>query len=135
MHLRETLAAGGATISDTLHIVWTAIEVPLMILAMAFGAACFGKQFRDYSIASIVCMVTFGVLTGTQSGNIDLNLPTPWIGVWERLSIGAFLLWTVVVATRLLRARRRRQSSSRRSATSSPRRPIRCTFTRSGAIE
>ena len=30
---------------------------------------------------------------------------TPWIGVWERINIGVFLLWIVVLATALLRAR------------------------------
>ena len=33
------------------------------------------------------------------------NLPTPWIGVWERINIGVFLLWVVVLATMLLSAR------------------------------
>lgn len=118
MHLRETLAAGGGTISDTLHIVWTAIEAPLMMLAIAFGATVFGREFRDYSIATIVAMVTFGALTGTHAGNVDLNLPTPWIGVWERLGIGAFMLWMIAFATCLIRIEGRRSSSIRRGSAS-----------------
>jgi len=32
------------------------------------------------------------------------NLPTPWMGVWERINIGVFLLWVSVLAIALLRA-------------------------------
>jgi hypothetical protein len=31
------------------------------------------------------------------------NLPTPLIGVWERINIGVFLLWVVMLAIALLR--------------------------------
>src|SRR6476469_6010939 len=41
MHQREVLATGGATISDTLHIVFTMITIPLMLLAMGFGSPAF----------------------------------------------------------------------------------------------
>jgi hypothetical protein len=34
---------------------------------------------------------------------IAADLPTPWVGVWERINVGAFLLWVVVLATALLR--------------------------------
>lgn len=37
MHLRDVLAAGGGTLSDTLHIALGAATVVLMLLAMAFG--------------------------------------------------------------------------------------------------
>ena len=30
--------------------------------------------------------------------------PTPWVGVWERISIAAFMGWIAVLATALLRA-------------------------------
>jgi hypothetical protein len=37
MHLRDTLAAGGSTLSDTMHIVLASVTVPLMLLAIGFG--------------------------------------------------------------------------------------------------
>jgi hypothetical protein len=46
MHLREALAAGGSTRSDTLHIVLASVTVLLMLLAIGVGAAAFGKRFR-----------------------------------------------------------------------------------------
>lgn len=103
MHQREVLAAGGATLTDTLHIVWSTIAVLLMLSAMAFGAAAFGRRFRFYSIATIVSLLWFGALTGVETPELQANLPTPWIGVWERIMIGAYLLWIAVLAVKLLR--------------------------------
>ena len=107
MHLREVLAAGGGTLSDTMHIAFTIVTVFLMLLAMGFGAAAFGKRFRFYSIATIVILLVFGSLTSLQAPQLQANLPTPWMGVWERISIGVFLLWVVMLAIVLLRTEKR----------------------------
>lgn len=103
MHLRETLAAGGGTLADTLHITWSMVTVLLMMLAIGFGAAAFGKRFRLYSIATLVTLVVFGALTGVEAPRLSANLPTPLIGVWERINIGVYMLWVVALATVLLR--------------------------------
>lgn len=103
MHLREVLAAGGGTVSDTLHIVWTAASNLLTLLAMGFAAATFGRRFRSYSIVTMVTMVAFGVLTSVDAPRIQANLPTPWIGVWERVIIAVWMLWLIVLAVTLLR--------------------------------
>ena len=105
MHLREVLAAGGGTLTDTMHIVFAMVTVFLMLLAMGFGAAAFEKRFRLYSIATMVILFACGALTVPDAPNIQANLPTPWVGVWERINIGVFLLWVVVLATMLLSAR------------------------------
>jgi hypothetical protein len=63
MHQREVLAAGGGTLSDTMHVVLGGVKVFLMFLAIGFGATGFGKRFRLYSIASIVVLLAFGGLT------------------------------------------------------------------------
>jgi len=102
MHQREVLAAGGGTLTDTLHIVFTMITVPLFLLTIGFGASSFGKQFRIYSIITIVALIVFGVLTGLDSPRMEANLPTPLIGVWERISIGAYMLWVAMFAIALL---------------------------------
>lgn len=103
MHLRETLAAGGGTISDTLHLTLAAVTVLLMLLAMGFGAAAFGKWFRLYSIATMVTLAVFGALTAVDAPRVSANLPTPFAGVWERINIAVFLVWIVVLALVLLR--------------------------------
>jgi hypothetical protein len=105
MHLREALAAGEGTLSDTMHIVLASVTVVLMLLAIAFGAAAFGKRFRLYSIASLVILVAFGALSFLDAPRLAANLPTPWLGIWERINLGMFLLWIVVLASRLLRVR------------------------------
>jgi len=102
MHLREVLAAGGGTLTDTLHIAWAMVTVMLMLLAMAFGAVALGPRFRRYSIVTVVILATCGVLTTMSAPNVSANLPTPWIGLWERVNIGVFLLWVAVLATALL---------------------------------
>ena len=103
MHQREVLAAGGGTLSDTVHVVLGGVTVFLMFLAIGFGAAAFGKRFRLYSIATIVVLLTFGALTFIEAPRLQANLPTPWIGLWERINISVFLLWVAVLAAALLR--------------------------------
>ena len=105
MHQREVLAAGGGTFSDTLHVVLAVVTVVLMFLAIAFGAMAFGKRFRLYSIATIVVLLAFGGLTFLEAPRLQANLPTPWMGLWERINISVFLVWVVVLATTLLRRR------------------------------
>jgi hypothetical protein len=46
MHRREVLAGGGGTLSDTMHVVLGAITVWPMFVAIAYGAAAFGRRFR-----------------------------------------------------------------------------------------
>jgi hypothetical protein len=105
MHQREVLAAGGGTLSDTMHIVLASTTVLLMFVAMGVAATAFGKRFRRYSIASIVVLVAFGALTFWGAPRVQANLPTPWIGLWERINISVVLLWIVVLATVLLQGR------------------------------
>jgi hypothetical protein len=103
MHPRETLVAGGGTLSDTMHLVLASATVLLMLLAIGAAAASFGTRFRVYSLATLAILAAFGTLTFLDAPRIAANLPTPWIGVWERINIGVFLLWVVVLATTLLR--------------------------------
>ena len=63
----------------------------------------FGRPFRLYSIVTLVILATFGALTFRDAPGMAANLPTPWIGVWERINLGVFLLWVVVLAIALLR--------------------------------
>lgn len=105
MHLRETLAAGGGNISDTLHIVLASLTQLFFLLSLGIAAFTFGKQFRWYSIISFGVLLIFGILTFIDSPGIATNQPTPMIGVWERINIGVFMLWVVVLAVMLLQKR------------------------------
>jgi hypothetical protein len=103
MHPREVLAAGGGTLGDTMHVALASATVLLMFTAMGVAATAFAKRFRRYSIASIVVLVAFGALTFSDAPRLQANLPTPWMGLWERINISVFLLWIAVLATALLR--------------------------------
>ncbi len=103
MHQREVLAAGGGTISDTLHIAYSMVSVALMMGAIGFGTVAFGKGFRMYSIATIIILIFFGYLTSVDAPRLEKDLLTPWLGLWERILIGVFLLWVVVLAMKVLR--------------------------------
>lgn len=106
MHLRGMVP----TLSDALHVVFAMATVLLMLLAMAFGAAAFEKAFRLYSIATIAAFAVFGTLSFRDGPRIAANLPTPWVGVWERINIGAFLLWVIALAIVLLKRAPQREA-------------------------
>lgn len=105
MHQRAVLAAGGGSPTDIMHIVWSVVTVLLFMLEIQFGASALGERFRLYSVATTVILVVFGVLTFRDAPRVGANLPTPWIGVWERINIGVYLLWVVVLAVALLPVR------------------------------
>jgi hypothetical protein len=112
MHLREVLAAGGGTLTDTLHLVWTTANGVFTLVAMGFGAAALGRAFRIYSIASIAVLLAAGAMTSMSASRVAANLPTPWMGVWERVNIGAWLLWVAVLSATLLSRATHRTSAS-----------------------
>lgn len=103
MHPREVLAAGGGTTTDILHIAWTFIIIPLMMLSIGFGGWSQRKGYRIYSFLTIAVLLTTGILTGIQSPDMQKNLPTPLMGFWERVSIGVYMIWAIAFALTLMR--------------------------------
>lgn len=97
MHMRG--AAPGLT--DTLHIVWTAAWLVLTFTAMAFAAAALERRFLYYTVATAAVSLLFGALTGLVGARLAANMPTPGIGIYERINIGALLLWVAVLAVQL----------------------------------
>jgi hypothetical protein len=108
MHLRGV----EATLSDTMHGLLTFVGVAFMLLAIGFAATAFGKWFRLYSITTFLMLIVGGVLTGLDAPSMEANLPTPWMGVWERFNIYAYMLWVVVLAIALLRVNVERPKES-----------------------
>jgi hypothetical protein len=102
MHLRPVLAASGGTLSDTLHIALAVVTELLFLLALGFAAAAVGGSFRVYSIVTVLGLIVFAIPVFRESPRVGANLPTPLIGVWERVNIGLFLAWVVVLAVALL---------------------------------
>ena len=81
-----------------MHPVFAMITVPVMMLIIGFGAASQGKFFRIYSIATLLVLVAAGILTGVEAPNIDKDLPTPTIGIWERINIGVYMIWIAILS-------------------------------------
>ena len=82
------------------------ITVLNMMFIMGFGAAALGRRFRIYTIATFVVFLVFGALIGVEAPGIPENLPTPHIGIWERINMAAFFLWVVVFSIALLRRKK-----------------------------
>ena len=103
MHQREVIAAGNGTLTDTLHLSWTYVHIFLMLLMIIFAAASFGNKFRIYSRATIMVFIVFGILTTRGSMGIETGEPTPYVGIWERVNIAAYMIWIIVFAIALLK--------------------------------
>jgi hypothetical protein len=99
MHLR----GAEITLTDTMHVILTVVTVLLILLIIGFGAAADGKRFRLYSIATILILFACGAWAFLEAPRIAANLPTPWIGVRERINIYGYMLWMLVLAIALLR--------------------------------
>ena len=99
MHMRGEIGS----VTDTMHLVMSGVTVLLMILFIGIGSAANGKWFRIYSILTILAMLVFGALVGKMAPQVAAQLPTPWMGVMERVSVYAPMFWVIVLATTLLK--------------------------------
>ena len=102
MHQREVLEAGGGTLTDTLHLAWAYVTLALMLIKISLGAAALGRKFKVYSVFTVVVFLVFGLLTGLEAPGIESGDPTPYIGIWERINIAAYMVWVMVFAFALL---------------------------------
>jgi hypothetical membrane protein len=100
MYLRGT----GSVSSDLPHIVLTGVIVLFILAAVAFGASLYGRRWRLYSFAIMLTLLVSGALTGFAGTRLAAGQPTPWLGIAERINIGAYLLWVLVLAITLLRS-------------------------------
>lgn len=85
------------------HVLTAFVGVLLLVTMIGFAAASFGRQFRLYSIATIVVMLLFGAWAGTYAGRVEEGLATPWVGIIERISFYSWHLWFIMLALRVLR--------------------------------
>jgi len=75
----------------------------VFLAALGFAAGAFGKHFRLYSILTFMILLLFGVLTFKEAPGVATNQATPFIGVWERINVGVFLVWVIILGSLLLR--------------------------------
>lgn len=86
----------GDDTSIPMHILATNIQLALMVAAMCFVAVGFRGRMRIYSILSLAASAIMGMVAFMAAPGPNLVL-----GIGERISIGAFLLWVGVLAVAL----------------------------------
>jgi hypothetical protein len=86
----------GDDASVPMHILATNIQLALMVAAMCFVAAGFHGRMRLYSIVSLAASAVMGMVAFMAAPGPNLVL-----GISEKISIGAFLLWVAVLAVSL----------------------------------
>lgn len=101
-----TTRGGEMTFTDMMHIVIIGVTVLSFLVAISVGGNAFGKKFRLYSIATVLTSIASVAATAVQAPKMEANLSTPWLGLIERVSVYAFVLWVLVLAVLLLRAQR-----------------------------
>jgi hypothetical protein len=109
MSSRADLATGGPGANDTGHLVLVTMTGIFVIGELALAAAAFGNRFRVYAAASAVVMLVSGSLTSSWPAKIEAGEATPWMGLFERISIVTWLAFLVVVALTLIRQRHERR--------------------------
>ncbi len=105
MTSREKIGAA-MPVNDIGHIGLTVVAILLILSQIGFAAAAFGKRFRIYSLLTAATVIGFGALTGAQAPNVAEGGTTQWMGLYERISFAAWLLWVAVLAIALLRKSR-----------------------------
>jgi hypothetical protein len=79
--------------------------IPCPTLSLVIG-------FALLSGGLVLTMLVTGVLTGFEARQLAAGEATPWFGLTERISIGAYLLWVLVLAISLLRGQWTQDASS-----------------------
>lgn len=97
MHMRGVTP----TFTDAMHVI-LAIN-PFVLLSIGLGAAAFRHWFRLYSIGTVLILLVPAVFAFLYIHEVGANLPTPWLGLAERIAQYANQLWQVVLAIVLLR--------------------------------
>jgi membrane protease YdiL (CAAX protease family) len=90
-----------STPRGALHPAMTAVMSIPIVLSLIFGAFLHGRRFGLLSLATIVAAAGGGVLTAQDVPLLEANLPTPWMGLKERINIYPYMLWVAALALSL----------------------------------
>jgi hypothetical protein len=106
------------SVTNIIHILITVLTLLSILLIIGFGSSAAGKRFRVYSIVTLLVVIAAGTLTFLEVPRIAAHLPTPWMGVKERINIYNYMLWISMLAITLLLAPRqqsKKELEARRS--------------------
>jgi hypothetical membrane protein len=93
----------GDPVDPTGHIVVGGLMVLAMLLTVGAGAFALGRRFRRYSLLTMLTLGVSGVLTFLYVPRAAADLPTPGLGIAERINVYSMMLWVSVLAVALLR--------------------------------
>ncbi len=93
-------------LTGALHLIEGAVWMLILLVTMGFSAGALGGRFRLYTLATVALMLAFGAWSGLDASRIEAGLPTPWVGVRERIFWYGYQLWFAVLAAALLRENR-----------------------------
>lgn len=88
--------------ANTMHSIFAAIQVLLVLLTMGFGAIAYRNWFRFYSIGTLLVLLAAGV-AAFWPAVAGQSTPPVWFGIVERINVYGYLLWILVLAVVLLR--------------------------------
>ena len=124
MSSREDMLSATSSANDVGHTVlsaWTGVTV---LLAIGFAASALGRRFRIYSVATVAVILVFSTLMSTLATRLETGTEaTPWMGLYERVFMWAWLAWMVVLAITLLRRNRESRRLSQASTATRRDRP------------
>lgn len=84
------------TFTDAMHLV-LAVN-PFVLLSIVFGAVAFDRWFRAYSVVTVLILLVPAVFSFSYVTAVAANLPTPGMGLAERLAQYGYQLWQVTLA-------------------------------------
>jgi pimeloyl-ACP methyl ester carboxylesterase len=89
------------TFTDTMHLV-LAVN-PFVLLSIVFGIVAFKGSFRVYSAVTVLVLVLPAVVSFSYVTAVAANLPTPGMGLAERVAQYGYQLWQAMLAVVLMR--------------------------------
>ncbi|MFX0055558.1 MAG: DUF998 domain-containing protein [Promethearchaeota archaeon] len=95
------------SLSNAMHQILAGVTVIFILLSLGVGAKALGKRFGIYSVGTIVVYLVLGALPFLGVAQIEEGLPTPWVGVVERIMVYGYMLWLAVLACFILRREQR----------------------------
>jgi hypothetical protein len=102
----DMVGSSTMSVNDVGHLALSGITALLIVGMCIAGAAHFGLWFRIYTAVTVTLVLLFsGVLTGIHSAKLPDGDPTPLLGFYERIGMGAWMVWLTVLAVMLLLGR------------------------------
>jgi hypothetical membrane protein len=89
--------------AGAMHLIEGLLAMLMIFSAMGIAASTLGARFRIYTIVTIIVALGFAAWSLVEAERIEQGLPTPWVGVKERIFWYGYQSWYAVLALRLLR--------------------------------